>query len=137
MTEPRGVAIDRVFGPGRAAGREVARAIWLASAASVPDGVPAGAFVVDPERAQRCIDDLGTIVEDLQLGLLPLQRLMHVAPSEDGVSRNVARNAALMARRAETYVAAWAAQLEQTRDALSRQLAAYRDADEANAGRRG
>ncbi|GEL20993.1 PE domain-containing protein [Pseudonocardia asaccharolytica] len=137
MTGPRGVAIDRVFGLGRATGREVQRAILVASAASVPDAVPAGAFVVDPERAQRCIDDLGRIIDDLRLGLLPLQGSLLVPPSEDEVSRNVARNAALMGRRAETYVAAWLGQLEQTRDALSRQLAAYRAADEANAGRRG
>lgn len=95
----------------------------------------AGGFVVDPERAQWCIDELTRIVEEVRLGHLDRWRLAFDPPGYDQVSVNLARNGALMARRAEAFVAAWASQIEATRDALQRQLDDYRQTEQTNAGR--
>lgn len=93
----------------------------------------AGGYVVDPERAQGCIDELGRIAEDIRLKLLDARRLYFDPPGFDEVSRNVASNGATMANRAEEYISAWATQIDSTRAALQRQLQAYRDVEHVNA----
>jgi hypothetical protein len=91
----------------------------------------AGGFLVDPERAQACIDALGEILADIRDSLLYWQQTAFAPPGEDAVSVNVAHRAALMSSRAEGYVQAWMAQIEETRDALQRQFSAYQVADES------
>ncbi|WP_028930703.1 PE domain-containing protein [Pseudonocardia asaccharolytica] len=137
MTGPRDVAIDRVFGLGPVRGREAERRILVALATPGSGPVAPGTLVVDPERAQRCIDELGQIVKDLRKTALPqLRRAALSAPSEDAVSVNMARNAAEMTRRADAYVAAWANQIEATQQALREQLEAYVQAEQANRAER-
>lgn len=96
----------------------------------------AGGYVVDPERAQKCIDELARIAADVRMGLVYARGAIFDPPGWDPVSMNVARNGGLMASRAAAYIEAWARQIDTTREALSQQLRAYRDIENANAGRR-
>lgn len=98
-------------------------------------GGTGGSFRIDPERAQACIDGLRTVVRDLFRIEDKSRWLAFPPPAEDGVSRNLAAQGTEMARRAEVYVAAWRMQVIQTADAMERQLAAYRAAEEQNRAR--
>ncbi|MFC4942444.1 PE domain-containing protein [Pseudonocardia sp. GCM10023141] len=110
----------------------------LAAAQTVKDEAirAAGGYVVDPERAQGCIDELGRIAQDVRLALVQARVLQFDPPGFDDVSRNVANNGAEMARRAVAYVTTWANQIDATRVALQRQLDAYRAVEQANSGGR-
>jgi hypothetical protein len=94
-----------------------------------------GGFAVDPERAQACVDELSRIAEDVLFGLRDSRMFGFDPPGYDEVSLNLARNARVMAARAEAFTRAWVSRIEETRDALQRQLSDYRSADQANAGR--
>lgn len=96
----------------------------------------AGGYVVDPERAQGCIDELSRITRDIRFTLLEARRLHFDPPGFDEVSYNITRNGSIMAGRFEAFATEWANQVEATRDALQRQLAAYRAAEQANASSR-
>jgi hypothetical protein len=91
----------------------------------------AGGYVVDPERAQTCIDELTRIVGEVRAILVPGMGYF-TAPGLDEVSVNVAHNGAIMASRARSYLRAWALTIEATRDALRRQLDAYRSVETSN-----
>lgn len=106
-------------------------------ALSIPPGTsgPGGAFRIDPERAQTCIDGLRAVALDL-LDAQRLTKLMAFpAPAEDAVSQNLAVQGRVMADRARDYVQAWRNQILQTADALEQQLAAYRAAEEQTRAR--
>ncbi|MFC5997080.1 PE domain-containing protein [Pseudonocardia hispaniensis] len=119
------------MGPVR--GRAAQRRVLVALATPDAGPVATGTLVVDPERAQRCIEELGQIVEDLRMAALPALRHAHFeAPSNDEVSVNMTRNAAEMTRRASAYVETWANQIDATRQALRQQLEAYVQAEQAN-----
>lgn len=96
----------------------------------------AGGYVVDPERAQGCIDELGRILDDVRRSLVGSRRLQFDPPGYDPVSINIAQSGGVMASRAVAYVTAWANQIEATRNALQRQLDAYRAVEAANSGTR-
>lgn len=128
---------DDGLDPGPGAEIERARAELAAAQVGEAGGLGvAGGYVVDPERAQGCVDELSRIVEDVKFALRDARQMSFDPPGFDQVSVNVARNGALMAARAEAYVTAWANQIEAARDALQRQLNAYSDVDEVAAGRR-
>ncbi|MHA6793555.1 PE domain-containing protein [Pseudonocardia bannensis] len=138
MTQPRPGPVDPVFIGRPQTGRAQAREVLLAvqGAGAVDGEVVPGTLYVDPERAQACIDGLGKIVDDLRFGLIAIQRTAFAPPGRDEVSVNMANNAATMASRADAYVEAWAASIEATKEALSRQLWAYEDVDQTNAQQR-
>lgn len=92
----------------------------------------AGGYVVDPERAQGCIDELSRIVLEVRRNIPFGWSLRFEPPALDAVSLNATRAGSMMAGRAAEYVGAWANQIEATRDALQRQLDAYRSAEQAN-----
>lgn len=96
----------------------------------------AGGYIVDPERAQGCIDELSRIVREVRQALLAVRQMQFDPPGYDDVSLNVARNGSTMAARAEAYVMAWADSIEATRTALQRQLDAYNASEQSIAGRR-
>jgi hypothetical protein len=99
-------------------------------------GSPAGAFFVDPERAQACVDALLGVAGDVRASLFNVMMMLFPPPGRDEVSVNMARNAHEMVRRTDAYVRAWANQIEATAEALRQELAAYQRVDEANAARR-
>lgn len=96
----------------------------------------AGGYVVDPERAQGCIDELSRILREVRQALLAVRQMQFDPPGYDDVSLNVARNGSTMAARAEAYVMAWADSIEATRTALQRQLDAYNASEQSIAGSR-
>jgi hypothetical protein len=96
----------------------------------------AGGYVVDPERAQGCIDELSRILDQVRRPLMLAKQLVFDPPGTDEVSTNVARNGAIMAGRAEAYIRSWANQIQATRDALQGQLDTYREVDDGFMGRR-
>ena len=110
--------------------------LWMAKIDENGSVQAAGGYVVDPERAQECIRELERIAKDVRAALFQSGRLTFRAPGYDEVSQNVARQGAIMAQRAEIYIATWANQIEATRDALVAQLAAYREVERANTARR-
>jgi len=109
--------------------------LWMAKMEETGAIGAAGGYVVDPERAQECIDGLSRIAEEVRRPLTSAQQLYFDPPGFDAVSSNVAKQGAVMAARAESYVRAWADEIDATRDALQRQLDAYREVEQAN-GRR-
>lgn len=95
----------------------------------------ADAFYVDPERAQKCVDELLVAARTMRKALVNWRQTRFPPPGQDGVSVNMAHNAWLMSNRAEAYIMAWADQIETTARTLEKQLAAYRAVDEANSAR--
>jgi hypothetical protein len=118
---------------------EIARAQQRLAVARMQESgaiAAAGGYVVDPERAQGCIDELSRITGEVRRLLMLSWRFSFESPGHDEVSTNVARNGAVMGARAEAYVRTWADQIDATRDALQRQLDAYQEVEDANTGRR-
>ncbi|MGQ0574693.1 MAG: hypothetical protein ACT4RN_10895 [Pseudonocardia sp.] len=94
-----------------------------------------GALWIDPDQAQRVVDQLRrTAIAVHDLGRLH-QSLIVEPPSADEVSRNVAVQANLMADRARDFVDAWARQLGDAALRLEDQLYAHRATEEHNRGR--
>lgn len=93
------------------------------------------ALWIDPERAQGVIDKL----RDAALRLLDLRDIARdlrvFPPAADEVSRNVAKQANLMADNARAFNDAWRRQLEDAAIRLEEQLAAYRATEEHNRAR--
>ncbi|MFC4942442.1 hypothetical protein [Pseudonocardia sp. GCM10023141] len=110
----------------------------LAAAQTVKDEAirAAGGYVVDPERAQGCIDELTRITDEVRRSIAAAWRLRFDPPGFDAVSMNVTNAGATMAKRAVDYIATWANQIEATRDALQRQLDAYCAIEQSNAVKR-
>lgn len=105
--------------------------LWMANIERSGAVGAAGGYVVDPERAQECIAELERIAGDVRRSLTSVQQLYFDPPGFDPVSTNVATQGAVMAGRAEAYIRTWACQIDATREALQRQLDAYRDAEQA------
>lgn len=118
--------------------REIERArwqLWFARMRESGAVGAAGGYLVDPERAQGCIDELNRILENVRITETTAWACQFDPPGYDDVSMNVARNGALMAARARAYITEWANQIEATRDALQRQLDAYRAVEDQSADR--
>ena len=114
---------------------DITRAQWRLWMAKIEEsgGVgAAGGYVVDPERAQECIAELSRIAADVRRSVIASHQLYFDPPGYDAVSTNAARQGAIMGERATAYVRAWAAQIEATRDALQRQMDAYRAVEQSN-----
>ena len=109
--------------------------LWMAKIEQSGGVGAAGGYVVDPERARECIAALSRIAADVRRTLVFAPQLYFDAPGFDAVSTNIAKQGAVMAGRAEAYLRAWANQIEATRDALQRQLDAYREVEQANSRR--
>ena len=106
--------------------------LWMASIEESGAVGAAGGYIVDPERAQECIAELSRIATDVRRPLVYARQLYFDPPGYDAVSTNIARQGAVMGDRAVAYIRAWASQIEATRDALQRQLDAYRAAEMSN-----
>ncbi len=106
--------------------------LWMASMEGSGAVGAAGGYVVDPERAQECIAELSRIAADVRRSVISSHQFYFDPPGYDAVSTNAARQGAVMGERALTYVRAWAAQIEVTRDALQRQVDAYRAVEQSN-----
>ena len=109
--------------------------LWMARIDESGAVGAAGGYVVDPERAQECIAELERIAGDVRRSLSSVQQLYFDAPGFDPVSVNMATQGAVMAGRAETFIRVWAGHIDATREALQRQLDAYRDAERILSGR--
>jgi hypothetical protein len=86
---------------------EIARAQQRLAVARMQESgaiAAAGGYVVDPERAQGCIDELSRILDQVRRPLMLAKQLVFDPPGTDQVSTNVARNGAIMAGRAEAYI---------------------------------
>jgi len=131
MSMPLGtrVDIDQIAGPGNKA----ADGMLEIMAAYGPTG--GGAFSIDPEQAQQCIDQLRGVVLDLGNTLDRLSYARFSPPAADPVSINLAVQGGIMAQRAHDYVLAWREQIAATATALEEQLRAYRAAEDGNARR--
>lgn len=136
MADDAGDILGQMWDPIERIGPRVQLALIRAVGHQRLDSGVADAFYVDPERAQKCVDDLLVAAGKMRATLLDWRRAYFPPPGRDGVSVNMAHNASEMARRAEAYITAWADQIETTAEALRQQLVAYRGVDEANAARR-
>lgn len=136
MADDAGDILDQMWDPIERIGPRLQLALIQAVGHQQRASGVADAFYVDPERAQKCVDDLQCAASRMREELLGLRLAHFPPPGRDGVSVNMARNATDMARRAEAYVTAWADQIETTAESLRQQLAAYRIVDDANAERR-
>lgn len=108
---------------------------WVEAVAAPGPGGGGGSFLVEPELAEQCIRGLRGVVEHLARTEQMAGEAFFPPPGSDDVSVNVSIQASIMANRAVGFVAAWRNQLITTADALERQLATYRAADEANRAR--
>ena len=92
-----------------------------------------GTFLIDPEKAEECIRELRTAVDELQDGIDRIgHKLPFPPPGEDIVSVNASRQSIVMAGRAVAYLQAWRAQIDRTALNLQMQLEAYRRTEDAN-----
>ncbi|NMH99625.1 PE domain-containing protein [Pseudonocardia acidicola] len=105
-------------------------------AVASPGGVGAGAFYIDPERAQECIDRLKAVALDVADVLPSLLTAYFSPPARDEVSANMTQQAWEMLRQSEAFVRAWRDDIASTVAALEQQLAAYRRAETANRAQR-
>lgn len=98
---------------------------------AVAAGAPA--FLIDPDRAQSCIDSLQWCAERLEEAVRAAKRTTQVqAPGEDDVSRHFAEQATIMGQQALQATRAYHQQMVDTVASLRAQLVAYRAAEQAN-----
>ncbi len=91
--------------------------------------------MVDPDRAQRCIQMIADIEDDVRLAVMMSGSLRFDPPGNDEVSVNLARNGHLMASQAELFVDTWANQIKAAREGMQAQLDAYLNVEADNAAR--
>ncbi|HVL86136.1 MAG TPA: PE domain-containing protein [Pseudonocardia sp.] len=103
----------------------------VALAVSAPTGIGAG-YVVDPGRMQTAINQLGEVIDRVERTLVHAGGLAFPEPGLDPVSRNSAANSEVLARRAEEFIRAFLAQLQQARATLQAELDAYRRTEDDN-----
>ena len=107
----------------------------LARTAGMAGGIGAG-LAVDPERARVAVTRLDEALDALARAILRLRRGMTFPPpGADVVSVNLAKQAGVMASRAEAFAQAYAAQIAQARDALLAQIEAYQRTERTTAER--